>query len=170
MALAASTVACTHQHAYPATIPELAKADSVVLTSGETLEADSMGYAQDGSIVLMKSGRQDVVYPNQIQEVRAVSHGRGLLEGFGIGALVGAGTGALTGLASGDDTDEESFIQFSAGEKALIIGFAFGVVGAGTGAVIGLIAGSKDVYSYQSPQIQVVPTQGGGQVSLGFDF
>ncbi|MCB9259062.1 MAG: hypothetical protein H6612_06850 [Ignavibacteriales bacterium] len=55
---------------------------------------------------------------------------------MGNGFLIGAGIGLLLGLASGDD--EGSFIRFSAGQKALMGGVAFGLAGALMGSAVGV--------------------------------
>lgn len=65
----------------------------------------------------------------------SVRRERRVLRKVGIGALAGAGTGAVVGLLSGDD--EGGFINFTAEEKALMLGSAMGVLG----GVVGLVAG-----------------------------
>ncbi len=58
------------------------------------------------------------------------------LLGLGLGVAVGGATGALVGYASGDD--ESGFLQFSAGDKAVMLGVALGAVG----GVVGLVTGA----------------------------
>lgn len=67
------------------------------------------------------------------------SSGQGFLRGFGFGSLGGASAGILLGLASGDDPPG-TFIQFSAGEKALVAGAALGIAGGLAGGFIGALA------------------------------
>lgn len=67
----------------------------------------------------------------------SVERHRRTLKGLGSGALVGAGGGALLGLASGDDPPD-TFIAFSATEKAAMFGVFFGALG----AVVGLVTGA----------------------------
>jgi hypothetical protein len=53
------------------------------------------------------------------------------------GAAIGLAAGGLIGLISGDDPS--GLLSFSAGEKAMLYGLAFGVGGAGIGALEGLV-------------------------------
>jgi len=169
--VAASSIAvsCTHKYSRPALPSELAVADDVTLTSGETLYPDAMAYGPDQSIIINDRGQQIVVYTNQVQNIRTINRGQGLLEGLGLGILIGGGGGALLGFAGGDDSGDQ-FLNFSAGDKAVIFGVLFGIFGGGLGGIIGLVAGSKNEYDYQTPQLGVQPTQGGGQASLEFHF
>jgi hypothetical protein len=60
--------------------------------------------------------------------------GRSVLTGL----LIGGAIGAIIGYASGDDTN--SFIAFTAGEKAFGLGVGVGGLGAITGLILGLAA------------------------------
>lgn len=75
----------------------------------------------------------------------SIDRHRQALKGLGMGMLAGAGAGAFIGLASGDDPPG-TFLAFTAGEKAMVLGIFFGA----TGGVAGLIAGAltrSDVWS-----------------------
>lgn len=55
----------------------------------------------------------------------------------GIGVACGAGLGALLGFGSGDDTGNNGFVVFTAGQKAVMVG----ILGSLGGLVIGSIIG-----------------------------
>ncbi len=84
----------------------------------------------------------------EIAQIQFVNRGRGALEGLGIGVLVGGITGAVIGLASGNDN--EGFIRFSAGAKALMGAVFFGALGGLIGTPIGAAAGSRDIYHFEN--------------------
>lgn len=164
--------ACTHQHARPAFARELAESNKVTLEDGTVLEPQDLQYTHEGTMVLTTDGRRDVLHPGQVRTVESVNRVRGMLQGFGIGALVGAGTGVVVGLSDGDDP-EDTFIAFSATDKAILFGSFLGMLGGVGGAAVGFIAGSRDVYNYEAtgaPRISVVPTTGGAQASLSLSF
>lgn len=72
---------------------------------------------------------------SHIQKVKLRrNHGAG--RGAWKGALIGAVIGVIAGFVEGDD-DPESWISFTASEKALMYGSSFGAVGTGIGAIIG---------------------------------
>lgn len=58
----------------------------------------------------------------------------GFLTGLGVGAL----SGAVLGYASGDDHGD-GFLNFTAGEKAAILGGGLGIVGSAIGALAGAL-------------------------------
>lgn len=93
------------------------------------------------------------------------STGQGFLRGFGFGSLGGASAGILLGVASGDDPPG-TFVQFSAGEKALLAGAALGIAGGLAGGFIGaLVPGEKwERVSLTGP----VSGAGGGRVGLQY--
>ena len=99
---------------------------------------------------------------------------RKVLKSVGVGFLVGALSGAFIGLASGDD--EDSFISFSAEEKAAIGGVMLGLTGAATGLIVGLVR-RHDVWSPALPAnvdltiLPVVRERGAGvHVGLALRF
>lgn len=114
---------------------------------------------QPATIIVSKaSGQQSEVL---IDNLKALSENQGFLinqqvmqlqkekehkGGFGrgawIGALIGFGTGALAGFISGND-DPNTFLSFTAGEKALAFGIGGGAGGAIIGGVIGLVTKKK---------------------------
>ncbi len=148
---------------------ELMQTESVVLTSGQAFSVDDPDAYPDGALIVSNAGRDSVITPDQILEVRTVNRLRGFFEGLGLGALTGTVAGALVGLSDGDD-DPNSFLALRAEEKAMIAGIVFGMGGAIAGALIGLARGSTDVYTYDSPTIGLAPTDGGAQLSVGVRF
>ena len=58
--------------------------------------------------------------------------------GFLYGAVIGLGSGAIPGLLSGNDPP--GFISFTAGQKAIIGGFAGAIAGTIIGGIIGSVA------------------------------
>jgi len=93
--------------------------------------------ADDRRLTLRVSGRaQPVIVRHEDITSMAVSEWRrSRARGALVGAGIGAGAGALMGFASGDDSPG-SFIAFTAGEKALILGVALIPVGALIGVVV----------------------------------
>jgi len=113
----------------------------------------------------------EVIDGNSVIRVTDTRHARGAVEGLGLGALIGGGAGAVLGLASGDDDECESdhgcWFELSAGEKAVLLGFVFGVLGGGIGLVVGAVKGSTIVYESQSSQMSVrVGGDGGSLVTV----
>ncbi len=116
------------------------------------------------SLFLEVAGTNDstVVLLPQVSRIEVSSGRRGhTLEGIGIGALAGAGVGALIGLASGDDPP--GWFSFSAGDKAVVGGVAFGILG----SVIGAIGGSTPTDSWVNVPVRRVnvglfPMRSGG--------
>jgi len=103
------------------------------------------------------------------------SRGQSALRAAGIGLLGGAVIGALVGLASGDD--ECCFLNFSAGEKAVLYGTALGTIGTVGGALAGASSPSESwepgamVFGSSRVGVHLVPAgrRGAGMaVSLGF--
>lgn len=93
---------------------------------------------------------------------RRRSSGAGGLRGAGIGGLVGVLSGVTIGFASGSD-DPSTFLAFSAGEKAAVLGVALGGLGAVVGGVIGLVAPGErwDALDLREG-VRVSPGRGGG--------
>jgi hypothetical protein len=124
-------------------------APSAVVGSRVRITAPGLGLtAAGGTIREAEGGWILVQFDNPRRSVRiereaitemdvSIERRRNTLKGLGTGTLVGAGAGALLGLASGDDPPG-TFLAFTAGEKAGILGVFFGA----TGAVIGLISGA----------------------------
>jgi len=69
-----------------------------------------------------------------------------------MGLLIGAGSGLVMGFASGDD-DPNTWFAFSAEEKAMIAGAAFGLAG----TVIGLVAVLVIKHDVWSPSASIAP-------------
>ena len=83
-----------------------------------------------------------------IVSVTHVDHQLGFLQGLGLGMLIGGTGGAILGASGGDDPPcgPESFciLRFSAGEKAVFAGVAFGGLGALIGGIVGALRGDRD--------------------------
>jgi hypothetical protein len=108
-----------------------------VTITGRLIEVD----AQDTLVVggsspveVFRVPRERVV---QLERATPRSRGQGLARGAGIGLAVGALSGAAIGLASGDDECRKCFLSFSAGDKALLGGFALGALGGLLGGAVG---------------------------------
>lgn len=109
--------------------------------NGKSVEGELIAVKQNAIIVLESSSASDVSLElSEIDTVRIVKKAK-VLKGIGIGFAAGAGTGAVVGFASGND-EPGGFFNFTAGEKALIVGAALGTVGVILGAIFGAVAGS----------------------------
>jgi hypothetical protein len=96
--------------------------DSSILVSNSILKDDYI----NGEFELSK------IDFNNIDLVK-IRRKNSMLFGALIGAATGFGAGGLIGLISGDDPP--GFFSFSAGEKALLLGFSLAVGGAGIGTL-----------------------------------
>jgi len=70
--------------------------------------------------------------------------------GLGVGLAIGAGSGALIGLAAGDD--RAGWFRFTAGEKATVLGIAFGVIGGVLGGIGGALEGADQTIKISEPR------------------
>jgi len=131
----------------------VASAQTVQARSGDRVRVTAKPYGLENRIGRVESARNDSLFlqvaPNETLGIPVaginqldVSTGRSrhVLRSAGIGALVGAATGAFIGLADGDDP-KESFLAFTAGEKAAMGGIVLG----GAGLVIGTLIGALNV-------------------------
>jgi hypothetical protein len=98
---------------------------SLTLPLGTLPETQNISYAEISSLSLHRKG----------------NGGRCAL----IGALTGVGIGAIAGLASGSDPEPHTLFGMTAGEKAVVYGFALGLTGTITGAIIGAL--TKKVFT-----------------------
>jgi hypothetical protein len=156
-------VGCTHNYTVRPTRSEhyaslnqhaLRKQAIVTLMDGKKFHADKLRFAPDSTSWVDPNTRRVIaVQTTEVSDVRFVRRGAGALEGLGLGLLGGALTGAIIGFADGDDPPE-SFLSFTAEEKAVIGGVLLGGVGGLLGLPIGAAVGSKDVYriEHQYPQ------------------
>ena len=140
---------CTH-HKNIVEAHELA-GDEVVLEGQYGHQVTAVGVNTPAGITFYDKANGGMVPAQEIVKIKDVSHGRGAIEGLGIGAGLGGLMGGLIGLASGDDECEsECFIEFSAGEKAVILGVVLGGLGGLIGLVVGAAKGSTTVYEHES--------------------
>jgi len=94
------------------------------------------------------------------------SRGEAALGTGAVGLVVGAVGGATLGFMSGDDPPG-TFLAFSAGEKALMVGSVFGVAGGVLGAAAGAISpGQKWERVVLQPTVHVGPMRD-GRVEIG---
>jgi hypothetical protein len=117
-----------------------------------------------------------IIETTDLRSYTTVSRGRGLAQGLALGGLSGAALGVVTGLASGDDRCPEGnfcLLLFTAKDKAVLEGIAFGGLGLLLGGLLGALVGSHDVYELDSthmPRISasVAPGHAGGGLSWSF--
>ncbi|HWZ27473.1 MAG TPA: hypothetical protein VNX15_02870 [Gemmatimonadales bacterium] len=135
---------------------------------GSLVKADSTGLW-----VSRSSGPLNVFVPRRSVKTLEVSLGTRNHTGKGalVGFLIGAGSGVIGGLASGDDPPT-SFVRFSAGDKAALLGVLFGGVGAGFGALVGS-GMTDDDWHEVSPStvrlsVRVAPGRAGLGVAISF--
>ena len=116
---------------------------TIYLNSGHAPEGEILETGDTAVTLMLK--KAETVHPDAhmyvpVSEINTIDistkHSTG--KGVWMGALIGFGTGALIGLASGDDQASDSFIRFTAGEKALM----FGAILSFPGMIIGAIAGT----------------------------
>lgn len=145
--------------------------------TGEEVQARTLeGYVFDvtvgveaGTIALRDRLGQPLPF-GAVVEVREKRHGLGALHGLGWGILGGAAVGAVIGFADGDDAcdtsrGEDCFFNFTAGEKAVLIGAYFGILGGLGGAIVGAIIGTTDVYKDDPTPPRVMPSGPPGSVA-----
>ena len=128
-------------------------ADSVVVDTGK-----------NGGVTIPRS-----MVTRVDQSLGRRSRGRSALRGAGFGLLIGGVGGAFSGLISGDD--EPGWFAFTAEEKALIGGIAFGGMGTVLGGVIGALAPTDQWEQISLPaRLGVTPSQRGFTFSASFQF
>ncbi len=100
------------------------------------------------------------------------SAGSRFQHGAGYGFLIGALGGVFIGFASGDDP-QNTFIRFTAGEKAALAGIGLGGVGALLGGLVGL-GSDADIWREADPspvRLTLAPGAGRGmRVGLALSF
>lgn len=145
----ATTIEIPAGQSLEAAFSELRETSSAIhLRSGATLDADSAMTTGD-SITVWQDGNA-LTFPLQaVSMVSTRSTGAGIAQGLGIGFLVGAGFGVLAGFSEGDDPPSTAgwdLFQFTAGEKALLLGGGLGVIMGVAGAITGGIIGQRTYY------------------------
>lgn len=148
---------CTH-HKNITEAHELA-GDEVVLEGQYGHQVTAVGVAAPGGVTFFDKANGGMVPSHEIVKIKDVSHARGALEGLGLGVGIGALTGGAIGLASGDDDcsneDHGCFLEFSAGEKAAILGILLGGLGGLVGLVVGAAKGSTTIYEHSRAGVTV---------------
>lgn len=128
--------------------------DEVTLQGQHGHRVTAVGVASPGGITFYDKANGGMVPSHEIVRIEETSHGRGAIQGLGAGAGIGALTGGLIGLASGDDDcsgeDHGCILEFSAGEKAVILGIFLGGIGGLVGLVVGAAKGSTTIYEHSS--------------------
>ena len=133
--------------------------DTLVLTAPNGSETRSVPFASISRLEVSGGERS-----------RMSGFGRGA--GFGI--LIGAGIGGVLGFADGDDDCAEAgwcFIEFSAGEKALLGGVVMGGLGGVIGGLVGVANPGERWHLVPVRRVAAGPAPGGGfaaSVSLVF--
>jgi hypothetical protein len=114
---------------------------------GQRIEGELLA-VKDTSLILMDSGNLSGI-TEDIHDIRTIQilKKSKLFKGLGYGLLIGGGSGALIGLLSG--SDQEGFLRFSAGEKALMGGIGFAILGAPIGGIWGAIEGIDETISLE---------------------
>jgi hypothetical protein len=172
--------ACTH-HRPVATLLPVSASDEATAQLGDGRDVKIHAAATPAGAHWVTQGEVPdasgaIVETAHMRSYTTVSHGRGALEGVAIGAASGALLGAVTGLASGDDhCAEDSFclFQFTANEKAVLGGVAFGGIGLALGALLGAMIGSRDVYEIDPlymPRVSTTIAPGRASGGLSWSF
>jgi len=139
--------------------PEIEEGDRVRVTTDEGRETYIFQRFENHTLELLDvSADETISLPaDQILRIRVSQGPRpqriAFLRGFGFGLVIGAGLGAGVGLASGDDGP--GFMSMTAGEKARLYGFYFGVLGGITGGFIRMIRPGE---RWERVDLNIAPT------------
>jgi hypothetical protein len=139
LALAWLAAPCIGATAQTPTLPPGARVRVTAPAYGSARQVGTVLALRGDTLVLQTAANPDtLLLPWSGVTGLEVSRGRRrqVREGIGFGFLAGAAFGMLIGLADGDDPPD-SFIAFSAGEKALFAGAVLGGIGAVVGGVLG---------------------------------
>jgi hypothetical protein len=171
--------ACTHHHPVTTLLPISPSAEATAqLGNGRDVDVRAeptptgarwiaQGEPLPGGVVVESA---------DMRSYTTVSRGRGAAEGLALGGLGGAALGAVIGLASGDDKCAERgfcILLFSARDKAILGGIAFGGLGLALGGLLGALVGSRDVYEIDSAYVPrlsttIAPGRAGGGLTWSF--
>lgn len=99
---------------------------------------------------------------SEVDRIVYTDRSRGALQGLLAGGLLGGLGGALVGYAAGDDDEcdervDDCLFNFTAHQKATILGVSFGIAGLVVGAVIGAIRGDRTIFDATSSRAAVRP-------------
>jgi hypothetical protein len=131
------------------------------------LRGDSMAIRADGADT-------NTVIPTVRVDRLQVSQGqrRQALSGLGRGVMYGGGAGALLGLLIAPEKD--SFIVFTRGEQALLLGTVFGLAGGAIGLVTGSLQKAEGWKTVPRPagrvQVTAFPSRGGTALRARLTF
>ncbi len=112
------------------------------LDSGQQFSGQLLSVRDSALVISIQNGSLLTIRNQEILYVVVKGESR-VFEGMGTGFLAGAAWGALTGLARGDDSKNQ-IPSFTAGQKAVVGGIAFGAVGFLVGTIAGIASSSGD--------------------------
>jgi hypothetical protein len=158
--------------AVPAGVERLREGDVVRLKTASTIGEFLVVSASDFAVVV-RSGPAGSPFEVPFTSIQSLdrnvglrSRGEAALGTGAVGLVVGAVGGATLGFMSGDDPPG-TFLAFSAGDKALMLGSMFGVAGGVLGAAAGAISpGQKWERLILQPTLHVGPMRD-GRVEIG---
>lgn len=103
-------------------------------------------------------------------EVAVGTRARRFARGIGYGFATGAIMGAMIGYDDGDDPPD-SWVAFSAGDKAIILGGLIGGVGLVVGGIAGLATGRTEWHQGERPTgLSLIAVPGGAMVRVARRF
>jgi hypothetical protein len=172
--------ACTHHHPVATLLPMSTSGEATAqLSDGHDVEvraaptAAGARWIAQGETPATPVRAGVTVESADMRSYTTVSRGRGAVEGLALGVLGGAAIGVGIGLASGNDDPTRCFICFSAGDKAILGGFALGSIGLAVGTLLGVMIGSRDVYEVDPahmPRISTMIAPGRAGAGLSWSF
>jgi hypothetical protein len=114
---------------------------------GQQISGELITVKPNSLLLLDTKGKDMSVYVADIEVIR-IEKKSGFWKGAGTGALIGVGTGALIGFLDGDDSS--GLFRFTAGQKAIIIGIAFGALGLLIGGIVELASKGEKTIQFEN--------------------
>lgn len=114
---------------------------------GQLIEGELITVKPNSLLLLDIEGKDLSVGIADIKVIR-IEKKSGFWKGAGTGALIGVGTGALIGFL--DDDDSSGLVWFTAEQKAIIIGIAFGALGLLIGGIVGLASKGEKTIQFEN--------------------
>lgn len=154
--------ACTHQQD-ASTLP-VGKRVSLETVDGSNIAATVAPHPTE---IVFHGPDGQLVDTDRVRRIVSVERGRGAWEGFLGGALSGFMVGAVVGLSAGDDRcGDFCIIEFSAEEKAAMVGALGAGIGGAVGILLGVAIGSRDVYTFgMARELRITPAGPPGSVA-----